>query len=115
MPPLEPLCAEPLCAQVVIQKDSILLYQHKTKPGVIFTANCDVNLWNQACQRFDVGRSVYKHFFSQAVIPDGAWDKVLELLAEVCTLGRTLMRPDAPWMIRARPSECSSSCLAGVV
>lgn len=52
---------------VVIQKDSIQLYKHQTKPGVIFTANCDVNLWNQACQRFDVGRSVYKHFFSQVI------------------------------------------------
>ena len=67
---------------VVIQQDSMKLYSHKTKPGVVFTANCDVNLWNGKCQRFDVGRSVYEHFFSQAVIPDGAWERVLALLKE---------------------------------
>lgn len=33
-------------------------------------------------QRFDVGRSVYHHFFTQAVIPDGAWEKVEGLLHE---------------------------------
>ena len=48
---------------------------------MIFTANCDVNLWNSQCQRFDVGTSVYRHFFDQAVIPDGAWDKVEQQLA----------------------------------
>ena len=30
-------------------------YNSKINPGVIFTANCDVNLWNAGCQRFDVG------------------------------------------------------------
>lgn len=67
---------------MVIQQDAIKLYRHRTRPGVVFTANCDVNLWNTKCQRFDVGRSIYRHFFSQAVIPPGAWERVLELLAE---------------------------------
>ena len=58
------------------------LFRAQIKPGVIFTANCDVNLWNARCQRFDVGRSVYRHFFDQAVIPPGAWGRVLDLLKE---------------------------------
>ena len=49
-----------------------MLYNQKVPPGVIFTANCDVNLWNQNCQRFDVGRSVYHHFFSQVCTASGA-------------------------------------------
>ena len=63
-------------------QDSVKLFRAQIKPGVIFTANCDVNLWNARCQRFDVGRSVYRHFFDQAVIPPGAWDRVLDLLKE---------------------------------
>lgn len=67
---------------VVIQQDAIKLLNSHVRPDIVFTANCDVNLWNAGCQRFDVGRSVYSHFFEQAIIPEGAWDKVEELLAE---------------------------------
>ena len=67
------ISSPPAIPQVVIQQDSIKLYRSEINPGVIFTANCDVNLWNGGCQRFDVGRSVYSHFFEQAIIPDGAW------------------------------------------
>jgi hypothetical protein len=55
---------------VVIQQDSAKLYNAPVPPGVVFTANCDVNLWNAGCQRFDVGTSVYDHFFSQAIATD---------------------------------------------
>ncbi len=68
---------------VVIQRDSVELYRSPIQPGVVFTANCDVNLWNAGCQRFDVGRSVYAHFFQQAVYTPESWRKVEELLHEV--------------------------------
>ena len=35
---------------VVIQQDADKLFRAQLKPGVIFTANCDVNLWNARCQ-----------------------------------------------------------------
>ncbi|KOO23116.1 putative galacturonosyltransferase 3-like protein [Chrysochromulina tobinii] len=56
---------------VVIQQDSAKLYNAPVPPGVVFTANCDVNLWNAGCQRFD---AVYT--------PEG-WRQVEQLLGEV--------------------------------
>lgn len=68
---------------VVIQRDSVELYRSSINPGVVFTANCDVNLWNAGCQRFDVGRSVYSHFFEQAVYTAEDWKKLEGLLLDV--------------------------------
>lgn len=68
---------------VVIMRDAAAtLFRQPMPPGFLLTANCDVDLWNSKCQRFDVGRSDYAKFFEQAVVPDGAWDKVLDLLRE---------------------------------
>ena len=53
------------------------LFHRRLDAGVLLTANCEVNLWNDACQRFDMNRSRYAHFFKQAVIPPGGWDKVI--------------------------------------
>ena len=68
---------------VVIMKDSVAtLYHRPLPPGVLLTGNCDVNIWNDACQRFGFGRSTYEHFFQQAVYPPGSWDRVLALLRD---------------------------------
>lgn len=56
-----------------------LLHRHLPE-GVLLTANCDVNIWNDRCQRFDVGRPTYAHFFSSVSTDQGAWRTVLEVL-----------------------------------
>ena len=66
---------------VVVMRDAAELFRRVLPAGHLLTANCDVNLWNDRCQRFDVGRSIYSHFFAQAVVPQGAWAKVEALLA----------------------------------
>ena len=64
-------------------RDSVQTLYHRTlPPGVLLTANCDVNLWNNDCQRFDIGRPRYDHFFAAGVYPTGAWNRVLELLRD---------------------------------
>lgn len=50
---------------VVVMRDPVKGLLHQQLPeGVLLTANCDVNIWNDRCQRFDVGRPTYAHFVS---------------------------------------------------
>jgi hypothetical protein len=68
---------------VVIMRDPVKnLYHHRLPPGILLTANCDVNSWNDRCQRFDVGRPQYAHFFSNMKATKGAWERVLGALRD---------------------------------
>jgi hypothetical protein len=67
---------------VVVQQDPVQLFRQPLRPATVFTANCDVNVWNSQCNRFDVGRSAYSHFFGQAMASGSAWTRVLDLLGE---------------------------------
>ena len=81
---------------VVVQQDPVQLFRQPLRPATVFTANCDVNVWNSQCNRFDVGRSAYSHFFGQAMVSGGAWARVLDLLSEAShgTLSYNLSHPE---------------------
>lgn len=71
---------------VVIMEDAVEgLFNRAIPPHALLTANCEVNLWNNGCQRFDMGTSLYSHFFAGASYPPGSWEQMLDVVHGVCS------------------------------